>query len=255
MLRKEPRGDTLILRIDRPEKLNAWDRELRDGVKKTLGEVDSDPDVKAVVFTGTGEKAFCAGADLTDTTIGVASAARDRMIAYRSLYCGIRSFRKPLVAALNGLAMGSAFQAVLLMDYRVAHRGVRLGLPEMNSGIPCITGSTILSWAIGSARARNIAITGRFLDADEALSLGLVDEIVEPEKVLDRSLEVAAMLSQKSPAAFAETKLWFRDMLQPALDAAFEHAAEVRSGEGMSRSIQAGVGGFLGRTPGGEGSA
>jgi enoyl-CoA hydratase/carnithine racemase len=167
------------------------------------------------------------------------------MRAYRALYAAIQSFGKPLVAALNGLALGSAFQSVLLMDYRVGHRDVRFGLPEISSGLPCITGSTVLTWAIGATRARNIAITGRFVDADEALQLGLIDEIVDEKVVLDRAIVVAASLAEKSPEAYAATKRWFRDTLAKDLDAAFEHAGAVRSSESMSRSIEAGVSDFL----------
>lgn len=252
MLRKETREDVQILRLDRPERLNAWDGATREAVREALGEAEANPAVKAVVITGTGRKAFCAGADLTDKTIGLAEAAPDRMRAYRELYDAIQSFSKPLVAALNGLALGSAFQSVLLMDYRVAHRGVRFGLPEINSGLPCITGSTLLVWAIGAARARNMAISGRFVDAEEALQLGLIDEVVEETSVLGRGIEVANNLAEKSPAAFAATKRWFRDMISDSLDGAFRYAGEVRASESMSRSIGAGVDRFL---AGGRGSS
>lgn len=248
MLKREMKDGTLILRLDRPEKLNAWDAQLRDAVKNSLNEINDDESVRAVVITGTGPKAFCAGADLSDGTIGVASAASDRMAAYRELYISIQSFRKPLVAALNGLAVGSAFQAILLMDYRIGHKGVRLGLPEINSGMPCITGSAILSWSIGPVRALNIATSGRFVGTEEALHLGVIDEVVAPEKVLDRAVAVAGELAQKPPHSFAETKLWFRDMMQPALNAAFDRAGKVRASTGMSQSIQAGVQGFFDRS-------
>jgi enoyl-CoA hydratase/carnithine racemase len=248
MLRRERHEEIVVLRLDKPEKLNAWDRELRTFVRTTLAELDGDAGVKAVAFTGTGSRAFCAGADLSDTTIGEPSAAEDRMTAFRDLYRGIQSFRKPLVAALNGLALGSAFQAALLMDYRVAHRGVQVGMPELNSGIPCFTGSSILAASVGIAQARKLALSGDFIDAEEALQHGLIDEVVDAERVLGRAIEVATALSKKSPVAFAETKLWFRDMMQPALDAAFERAAAVRSRTETSHGIQSGVAGFLGRT-------
>ncbi|GGE29143.1 hypothetical protein GCM10007276_02860 [Agaricicola taiwanensis] len=250
MLQREMHGEVLVLRLNRPEKLNAWNLDLRNAVKDALIQADGDSAVKAVIVTGTGSRAFCAGADLSDKAIGVASEAGQRMVAFRALYDSIQSFRKPLIAALNGLAMGSAFQAILLMDYRIGHAGVTVGMPEINSGMPCITGSAILNWSIGAPRALNIASTGRFLGSDEALHLGLINEIVDEDQVLPRALELAAELMKKSPQAYAETKLWFRDMTRPALDAAFARAAEVRAKSEMAQSIEAGVGAFLTRGSG-----
>jgi enoyl-CoA hydratase/carnithine racemase len=136
------------------------------------------------------------------------------------------------------------------MDYRVAHSGVEVGMPELNSGIPCFTGSSILAASVGAAQARRLALSGQFIGGEEALRLGLVDEIVAADHVLARALEVAADLSRKSAGAFAETKLWLRDIMQPALDAAFERAALVRSRAETSHGIQSGVTGFLGRSQG-----
>lgn len=248
MLRRDHRDGILVLRLDRPEKLNAWDQALRDAVGTALAEAEGDPAVRAVVLTGTGRRAFCAGADLTDPTIGTSSAAGERMAGYRALYEALLSFCKPLVVALNGLAAGSAFQAILLADYRIGHPGVRLGMPEINSGMPCITGSTLLCQSVGAAAARSLATSGRFVDAERALALGLLDELVDEPAVLDRALAVAGDCAAKSPHAFAETKRWFAQMLRPALDEAFEHAAAVRSQSSMGDSIEAGVRGFLGRS-------
>ncbi|MET4808157.1 enoyl-CoA hydratase/isomerase family protein [Limibacillus sp. MBR-115] len=245
MLELEKVDGILVLRLNNPAKLNAWSGAMREDVQKALASADKDTAIVAAVITGTGERSFCAGADLTDPSMSIPSAAEGRMAAFREFYFGIQSFRKPLVAALNGLTLGSAFQAVLLMDYRVAHPAVRLGLPEINSGMPCITGSAILSWCVGPMLARSIAISGRFVGAEEALRLGVLEEIVAPENVVERSLQVAQELAAKSPEAFAETKLWFRDLTLPALDAAFARASEVRAKENVARSVKAGITGFF----------
>lgn len=248
MLRRDDHEGILVLRLDRPEKLNAWDQELRDALAAALAEADGDPAVGGVVLTGTGERAFCAGADLTDPTVGTAAAAAGRMAGYRALYDALLDFAKPLVTALNGLAAGSAFQAILLTDHRVGHPGVRLGMPEINAGMPCITGSTILTQTVGAAAARSLVTTARFLGAERAMALGLIDDLVEPAAVLDRAVAVARDGAGKSPRAYAETRRWFREMLRPALDQAFEHAAAVRSHASMGESIEAGVQGFLDRS-------
>ncbi|KZD08543.1 enoyl-CoA hydratase/isomerase family protein [Oceanibaculum pacificum] len=247
MLQLEIRDDILLLRLNEPRKLNAWSQAVREEVRLALASADANPAIRAVVITGAGDRSFCAGADLADPTMGVPEAAQGRMDAFRAMYYGIQSFRKPLVAALNGFAFGSAFQAILLMDYRVGHPGVTVGLPEINSGMPCITGSAILSWSVGPMMARTIATTGRPIGAEEAVRHGLIEEIVPPEQVLDRAMDVARELAGKSPEAFAETKLWLRDLTLPALDAAFARAAEVRGKENVAHSVRAGIGDFFGQ--------
>lgn len=247
MLRQDRKGDILVLRLDNPARLNAWSQATREELRLALPNAEADPSIRAVVMTGTGDRAFCAGADLTDPTMGDPAAAQGRMEAFRALYAGVLSFRKPLVAALNGLTLGSAFQVVMLTDYRVAHDGVRFGLPEINSGMPCITGTAILSWAVGPQLARSAALSGRFIGASEAHRLGLIEELVDSKQVFERAMEIAGELGAKSPGAYAETKHWVRDLCLPALDAAFARAAHVRGKEDIAHAVRDGVKGFFAR--------
>ena len=247
MLRQENRDGILVLRLDNPARLNAWSQATREEFRQALLAAEDEPTVAAAVITGTGDRAFCAGADLTDPAMGDPAAAQGRMDAFRALYAGVLSFRKPLVAALNGLTLGSAFQVVMLTDYRVAHDGVRLGLPEINSGMPCITGTAILSWTVGPQLARSIALSGRFVAASEAYRLGLLEALVDSDRVLERAIEVARELGSKSPGAYAETKHWTRDLCLPALDAAFARAAEARGKESIAHAVRDGIKDFFGR--------
>jgi enoyl-CoA hydratase/carnithine racemase len=245
MIEQEMRGDILLLRLNRPEKLNAWDTPAREAFRLALEAADENDEVKAVVVTGAGEKAFCAGADLNEPGIGVPSDAKQRMGRFLDFYIAVLSFRKPLVAALNGLAVGSAFQVVLLMDHRVGHSKVRMGLPEINSGIPTISGATILNWAVGLNRTREISVSGRMIHGDEAHALGLIEELVEPDRVLERACEVATRLASKKPHTYAETKAWLRDLRLPELVSAFDRAYEIRQRKDVANSIQSGVAGFV----------
>ncbi len=247
MLKQEMKSEVLVLRLDDPAKLNAWSQAVRGEIAAALRAAEQDAGVKAVVVTGTGEKSFCAGADLSDPTMGDASAAAMRMAAFHDFYLALMSFPKPLVAALNGFALGSAFQAILLMDCRIGHEGVKFGLPEINSGMPCITGAAILSWSVGPVLTRSIATSGRFVGADEAFRHGLVDELVPPGEVFDRALAVARELAAKAPHAFAETKLWIRDLNLPALEDAFARAALVRGKTSVAQDVQAGIRQFFTR--------
>lgn len=247
MLRQEHRDDILVLRLDNPARLNAWSQATREEIRNALLSAEGDPAVTAAVLTGTGERAFCAGADLTDPTMGDPAAAQGRMDAFHALYVGVLSFRKPLVAALNGLTLGSAFQVAMLTDYRVAHDGVRLGLPEINSGMPCITGTAILSWTVGPQLARSMALSGRLVSAGEAHRLGLIEELVDSGQVLERAVEVARELGSKSPVAYAETKHWARDLHLPALEAAFARAARTRGKESIAHAVRDGIKDFFAR--------
>ncbi len=245
MLKRESAGKLLVLRIDNPTKRNAWNSAMRDEVRLALVEADRSDAVAAVVLTGTGPDAFCAGADLSEASVTGQSESAARMQGFRDLYWSLQSFRKPIVSALNGMALGSAFQAILLTDRRVAHRGVRLGMPEVKSGIPCITGSSILSWVVGANRARELATTGRFIDGEEGHRLGLIDELVESDQVFERACEVADELASLPATAYAETKLWFRDQFQASLTAAFEHAAQIRRDSSIQDSMRFGIEGFF----------
>ncbi|MFT4069122.1 enoyl-CoA hydratase/isomerase family protein [Paraburkholderia sp.] len=245
MIEKEIRDNILVIRLNRPEKLNAWDTPAREAFRSALEEADANDDVKAVIVTGTGERAFCAGADLKESGIGVPSDARQRMDRFLNLYTAVLSFRKPLIAALNGLAVGSAFQVVLLMDYRVGHPGVQVGLTEINSGIPTISGATILNWAVGLNRTRELSVSGRMVAGDEAHALGLIEELTDADKVMERAFDAARRLCAKKPHAYAETKAWLRDLRLPELSASFERAFEIRQRKDVASSIQSGVAGFV----------
>jgi enoyl-CoA hydratase len=244
MVQRELRDGIVLITLNQPDKLNAWDTAAREEFRTALEEADAETGVKAVVVTGAGEKAFCAGADLRESGIGVPSDAKQRMGLFLKLYGSVLSFRKPLVAALNGLAVGSAFQVVLLMDYRVGHKGVWMGLTEINAGIPTISGATILNWAVGLNRTREISVSGRLISGEESHALGLIEELVEPERVLAHSFEVAQRLAAKNANAYAATKAWLRDLRLPELQAAFDRAYEIRQGKDLASSIQSGVAGF-----------
>ncbi|MFT4068304.1 enoyl-CoA hydratase/isomerase family protein [Paraburkholderia sp.] len=247
------RGDVLVITLQRSDKLNAWNLPMREQLSSALRAADADADIAAVVLTGAGEKSFCAGADIGEIARhALPSDVKNSLDSWRRFYASIRGFGKPLVAALNGLAVGSGFQIALLADFRVAHADVRIGQVEINSGIPSITGSLIMSLRIGTARARELSLSGRTLDSTEALALGLIDRVVPREQVLREAIDVAAMLGSKSSTAVRLTKEWFRRWEQSHIDAAFEFAeaaqiAALEHGEMSDRTRQ-----FVNRKNGSE---
>jgi enoyl-CoA hydratase/carnithine racemase len=211
------------LTLNKPHKLNAWDTPMRAEVAAHLRAWNKDGAVRAIIMTGAGERAFSAGQDLDETEkfqSGGQGAAWFQ--GWRDFYNAIRDLDKPIVAALNGVAAGSAFQAVLLMDLRVGHPGVRMGQPEINSGIPSVTGPMLMLPRIGLARTTELTLTGRMMEAEEAHAIGLIQHVVRvPSEVMAKAAELARHLADKAPIAMRLNKKRLRQVTQEAFDEAF----------------------------------
>ena len=133
------------LTLNRPERLNAWHTPMREAVAEALGAMNRDASVGAIVLTGAGERAFSAGQDLEETmAFESGEAGREWFLSWRAFYDSLRCLDKGCVAALNGVAAGSAFQFAMLADVRVGHPGTRMGQPEINSGIPSVLGPMLM---------------------------------------------------------------------------------------------------------------
>jgi enoyl-CoA hydratase len=218
------------LRLNKPGKLNAWDTPMRADVRDVLIDWNRDDRVQAIILTGTGERAFCAGQDLEETEkFQSGSEGANWFQSWRDFYDSIRNLDKPCLAALNGLAAGSAFQAVMLMDVRVAHPRVRMGQPEIDAGIPSVTGPMLMLPRIGLARTIELTLTGRLMDADEAKAIGLINYLVEPQQVVTKSREIAQMLAAKPPIALRLNKRRFRQVTQDAFDEAFRNGSRIQA--------------------------
>ena len=226
----EAAGAVLVISIARPEKLNAWNRAMRAGIGELLSELNDQPEVRAVVLTGKGERAFCAGADMAEISdIHTPEQVKASLEEWRVFYDRILGFHKPLVVALNGLAAGSGFQVALMGDARVAHARVAMGQTEIKSGIPSITGSTLMARRLGTAVAAELALSGRMMPADEAARLGLVSRLVDAADVLNQAIELAQELGSRSAHAVRLTKQWFQQAERQALDEAFDFACRAQS--------------------------
>ena len=220
-------GSTICLRINRPDRLNAWTTEMRNELTTHLCRANADPSIKAVVLTGTGDRAFCAGQDLAETQKFVAEGnVEDWIGKLRDFYGAIRNMDKPIVGAVNGLAAGSGFQAVMMMDVVVGHPGVRLGQPEVNSGIPSIFGSWMMTERLGRSRAVELSVTGRMMESAECHRLGLLHHLVDAGQVIGTAQRIAADLALKPPTAMKITKRYLRRANDAAYEAAFSMAEE-----------------------------
>jgi enoyl-CoA hydratase/carnithine racemase len=215
---------TRVITLNRPERLNAWNAPMRARLLGLLQHANTDPVIRAVVLTGAGEPAFCAGQDLNEGKTFDGARAEEWIEEWRRLYNAIRRFEKPLVVALNGLAAGSAFQVALLCDVRVGHDGSKMGQPEINSGIVSATGFWIMREMLGLSRAIEMVLSGRLATADEAHRLGLIHHLVPAPEVRTKALEVAADLAGKPTLAFRLNKQRFCAATQAGFDETFEAA-------------------------------
>jgi enoyl-CoA hydratase/carnithine racemase len=209
-VRVETDGAIGCITIDRADRLNAWNREMRDAIVDAVRRFGEDAEVGAVIMTGAGSRAFCAGQDLEEAHGFDADRAEVWIREWETYYDALRALPKPFIVALNGTAAGSAFQVALLADIRVAHPGVSLGQPEINSGIASTTGPWLMREMLGLSRTIELTLTGRMMDAEECHRLGLVHHLVPQGEVMAKAREVAGELAAKPPIAMRLNKQRFR---------------------------------------------
>ena len=204
-LRVERRDGALILTLDRPDRANALSRELIGAIGDAARAAASDDSVRAIVVTGAGEKVFCAGADLKERQGLSRDDVRAVVRFYRSEFGALDRSPKPVVAALNGLALGGGLELALMCDLRIAAPHAQLGLPETSLAIiPGAGGTQKLPRIVGEARAKELILLGRRLTADEALSWGLVNRVTAAgANVVDEALGWLAPILRGAPIAQA----------------------------------------------------
>lgn len=195
--------------INRPKQLNAWTKHTKKEVLGALRQAQSDEEVKVIIFTGAGNRAFCAGQDLHESKGIKEEKALEWIAGFDHLYWTIRHCKKPTIAAINGIAVGSGWQLPLLCDFRIASENARFAMTEIDVGFPCIIGSTLLYLTLGEALTKELILTGRFMDAKEALKYNLLNKVIPQEKFEEEVDDFAKMLAAKPPIAMSLNKKWF----------------------------------------------
>lgn len=222
------RDDSLAtLVLNRPEVLNAVNATMRGEIIAALRELNADASMRAVILTGSGRRAFTAGQDLGDLATYDAEQGAQWVHELGALYQAIRDLDKPIVVAINGLATGAGLQMALHADLRIGHPGVRMAQPEVNAGLPSVLGSWILRECVGLARAQEMALSARLVDAEHCLRFGLLDFLVPEDLVLTDAKRMASALAAKPPAAVRLTKQRTRELTQGSWDAAVAAGAEL----------------------------
>src|SRR5215210_7613808 len=202
----ERRNRVAIITINRPEKRNALNIQTREEGAAALDELREDPSVGVVVFTGAGDKAFVAGADIAEFAGRTAITQREVMLG-RSLFTAIDNFPKPVIAMVHGYCLGGGCELSLACDLRIASETASLGQPEINLGIiPGGGGTQRLTRLVGEGKAMELILTGEIISAHAAHAIGLVTMVVPHEELAAKTLEIANRIAEKSPVALRFAK-------------------------------------------------
>jgi enoyl-CoA hydratase/carnithine racemase len=202
-----------ILALNRPRALNALNRALAAAIVAALRDADAAADVRAVVLTGAGERAFCAGVDLDEAQALTVAEVPPWFAVISECYRQILVVDKPVVAALNGVAAGGGYQMGLVADWRIGHTRTRMTQPEINAGLPSVMGAYLMRFHLPHSINQELSYTGRIMHAEECRRLGLLNELVPPDELAEAAILRARDLAAKSPAAFRATKARFRSLV------------------------------------------
>lgn len=209
----ESQGEVAILRINRPEALNAMNTDVISELSQTVDKLGADETIKVIIVTGAGEKSFCAGADISYMVDIDPIAAEKYASSAQSVLNKIERLEKPVIGAINGYALGGGCELAMVCDIRIASSNAKLGQPEVTIGIPPGWGGTQrLMRLVGPAKAKELVFTGRMISAEEAFQLGLVNNVIsltaednlppevttdDKEKQKERNNQVAKLLNNK----------------------------------------------------------
>ncbi|HMC98780.1 MAG TPA: enoyl-CoA hydratase-related protein, partial [Ferruginibacter sp.] len=194
-----------IITINRPDKLNALNKDVFTELNNVLDEVASNNDIKSVIITGSGAKAFVAGADISefgglDKQAAMALARRGQDVFFK-----IENSTKPIVAAVNGFALGGGCELAMACHFRLCSDNAKFGQPEVNLGlIPGYGGTQRLTHLIGKGKSMELQMTAQMIDASEALRLGLVNYVTTSDTLLERTKEILATIQTKAPVAIGK---------------------------------------------------
>ena len=207
LLKREISGQVVTLSLNRPQVMNSFNFALLEALQAAVTEIRFNPEVRVVVITGSGERAFCAGADLKERATLSPLEVKRFIFTIRNLFSAIEQLNKPVIAAVNGIALGGGAELALACDIRIAAESASLGLTETRLAIiPGAGGTQRLPRLIGKGKAKELIFTGRRVSAREALEIGLVNQVCPLERLLEKSLEMAAMICETGPIAIEQAK-------------------------------------------------
>ena len=227
----EKRDEIGYVTLNRPQALNVYNIQMRDELYQVLGAIQDDPEVRAVIFRGAGDRAFCAGADLSEFLTAPSPFIARQVRWERDIWGLFLSIAKPLIAALHGYVLGSGIEIALCCDIRLASEDAQFGLPEVGLGIiPAAGGTQTLPRAIGRTEASEMLLTGRWITAEEAHRLKLVNRVVSRTDLLPAAERLANRIKGYSPTAVTAAK----QAITRGLDMSLEQGLELEARLGAS---------------------
>jgi len=198
----EKKGTIGILTINRPEKMNALSNQLTSELKMVLENIESDEKLRVLIITGAGDKAFMAGADINELVIRDALIGRKVSKERQDLFSRIENLAVPVIAAVNGYALGGGLELALASSIRICSERAQFGAPEVKLGIiPGDGGTQRLPRLVGLGRAMEMILSGDFIDAQEAYRIGLANKVVPHENLMEKTLELADKIASRPPLA------------------------------------------------------
>jgi methylglutaconyl-CoA hydratase len=240
-------GGIATITLNRPEKRNAISFQLVGELLAALDELEQSPDAQIVILTGTG-KAFCAGLDLEELKSLLGKTHEQNLEDSKrmaQLFRRLYDFPKPTIAAVNGAAVAGGTGLATMCDFTLATPDAKFGYTEVRIGfVPAIV-SSMLVWQVGHKIARDLLMSGRMFNAGEAHRYGLVNEVVEAERLMDRARQLAGELMQNSPSSMRATKQLINGFLAPHLDQEIAQAVEDNARARTTEDFREGVSSFL----------
>lgn len=222
----EYKNDIAFITINQPQKLNALSKQVFDDLREATKIVGANAAAKGIIITGAGEKAFVAGADISEfAKYNANTAVKDLSISGQQVFRGLELFKKPTIAAVNGFALGGGLELAMACHMRVASDNARFGQPEVNLGlIPGYGGTQRLVQLIGKGKAMELLMTADMIKAPEALQLGLVNHVVPQGELLNKCVEIIEKISTKGPVAIAKIVTSVDNYFNETVDAFTEEA-------------------------------
>ncbi len=243
----EMNGTTALLTINNPA-ANTWDADNLSALEMLVERLNKDPNCYSLVITGQGDKFFSAGADLNLFADGDADHARVMADRFHKAFQALTRFSGVSIAAINGYAMGGGLECAMACDIRIAEQQAVMALPEATVGLlPCGLGTQHLPWLVGEGWAKRMILCGERVDADTALNIGLIEEVVEKGHSLDRSLALAAMTDNQSPTSVSACKRLIMAARTGHMETALAHERDEFVALFSTADQAEGVNAFLGK--------
>ncbi len=239
-------GRIAIIALNRPKKLNAMNAQAREDITAALDDAVADKNIRVIIFTGN-EKLFCAGADINEVKqMTTAALAINFSQTFQRLFQKVENLKKPVIAAIEGFALGGGCELSLACDLRVFAESASIGVPEVDIGaLPAGTGTQKFPRLIGMGRAKEILFLGRRIKADEAYNLGLANKVVPNGEALNEAKKMAEKLAEKSPTAITAMKKLVNVGTNMDLNSALIFESETFGALSTHKNFQEGVSAFL----------